>query len=138
MKRLVIFTTLAITAAVARPGLADDTVDMDTHRSDWRQPSPLRSVDDDPGEDTVDGDSEARDSGPYRLRLYLDRARQTGRAERHSGFEDTLELYDDSGSRTGRVRQHPMFEDRFDVYDESGQRVQRIRKNPVFDDRYDI
>ena len=77
-------------------------------------------------------------SSPERFRIYDDRGRSTGRAERNSLSDDTFDLYDDRGRRTGRVERDALSEDDFNVYDDRGRRVREIRRNPILDDQYDV
>ena len=77
-------------------------------------------------------------SSPERFRIYDDRGRSTGRAERNSLSDDTFDLYDDRGRRVREIRRNPILDDQYDVYDETGRRTGRIRKNPVIDGQYDL
>ena len=140
MNRLIFLTTLiALAAGSVGLGLADDPLDPDARRSEWRQPAPLRWGSEREADGLAAEESDpVDDPPPGRLSLYDERGRRTGRVERHPLSPDTLDLYDERGARTGRIEQHPLFEDELEVFDRQGRRVQTIKKHPLFEDRYEI
>jgi uncharacterized protein YxjI len=138
MNRLIILATLAAIAMAPAVATADDLLDRESLRSEWRERSPLRAYGEDDRDEAFDHDDDALAAARDRLRLYDERGQPAGRVERNPLIEDRLDLYDNRGARTGSVRQHSLFEDRLDVYDERGRRVREIRKHPLLDDQYDI
>lgn len=126
---------LSGTLVLADDWLVGDPDGEDSIVETWSDPW-LTESDSDPF-GLTDPTGEA-DETPDRFRLYNERGRQTGRAERNRLSEDGYTLYDDRGRRTGRVDEDALREGDFSVYDDRGRRVREIRRNPLVDDQYDV